>query len=137
MTQTYFSSPTNEPLPQELQVFRDNTWTLTVVNRQVEDGAAFDLTDGWHGWFVMKARDTHSDSNILIEKRTDVAGEGEIVVPATAGTVRFFFERADTRDLKSGVYFWDSGIFRGTEKITTSKGQLELKQPVLLGDVPA
>ncbi|KKL70605.1 hypothetical protein LCGC14_2103220, partial [marine sediment metagenome] len=60
-----------------------------------------------------------------------------IQLPTSAGLMTFYFERADTVDLKAGTYFWDFGIFRASEKITCGKGQLELKQPILLGDVPA
>jgi len=125
-----------EPLPQEIQVFRDNNWTFIALVSQEIDGTPLDLSS-WEGWFALKDRDTYSDSQILIFKRTDVPAEGEILTPASNGEMKFYFLRADTADLKEGVYFWDFGVFRGTEKITAAKGQLELKQPILLGDVPA
>ncbi len=131
MTQTF-----TDPLPQEIEAFRDNDWSFEAAVTQAEDGSAVDLSS-WNGWFAMKDRDTYSDDQILIFKRTDVAGEGEIQLPTAAGLMTFYFFRADTKDLKAGTYFWDFGIFRGDEKITCGRGQLELKQPILHGDIPA
>jgi hypothetical protein len=137
MTQVFSAaSPTVDPLPQEIKIFRDNNWSFIAIVYSALTGTEFDFTPGWEGWFALKDRDTYSDANILIFKRTDVAGEGDVLTPATAGRMQFFFEREDTRDLKEGVYFWDFGVFRGDEKMTAAKGQLELKQPILLGDIP-
>ncbi|KKL21190.1 hypothetical protein LCGC14_2447950, partial [marine sediment metagenome] len=72
MTQTFI-----DPLPQEISAFRDNDWSFEAAVTQAEDGSAVDLS-AWNGWFALKDRDTYSDSQILIFKRTDVAGEGEI-----------------------------------------------------------
>lgn len=135
MTQVYTASPHAEPLPQEVQVFRDNNWSITCTVHSAVDGTLYDLAT-WEGWFAIKDRDTYSDAQILVLKKTTVPAEGEILTPTTDGEMMFYFVRADTKDLKAGTYFWDFGIFRGTEKVTAGKGQLELRQPILLGDVP-
>ena len=135
MTQVWSSSsPHSEPLPQEIQIFRGNTWSFTAEVRSASSGEIVDLT-GYTGWFAVKARDSYSDTNILIWKRTDVAGEGSIVAPTT-GRMLFTMLAADTSALAPGVYFWDFGIFDVDEKITCARGQLELKLGVLHG-VPA
>lgn len=130
MTQTFSA----QVLPQELTVFRDNNCTFDTEVKNGSTGELKDLT-AYEGWFAVKDRDTHSDSKILIIKRTTVAEEGE-KLPAT-GMMRFYLTRANTVALKAGIYFWDFGIYNDDEKITCAKGQLELKQPILLGDVPA
>jgi hypothetical protein len=128
-------SPNSEPLPQEIRVFRDNNFTFTCEVRHHTTGETMDLM-GWEAWFAVKGRDRYKDSEILIFKRTSDISEGKILFPTSEGRCEFYLQRADTRDLKEGVYFWDFGIFRvgDQQKITTAKGHLELLQPVLAGD---
>jgi len=137
MTQAFASSRV-APLPQDVLAFRDNNWSL-VATVYEEDATGspslFDLT-GYTGWLAVKERDTHADSEIVIMKRTDDPVEGSIATP-TNGEMTFLVVRADTVDLKAGVYLFDFGIFVGTTKRTVGRGQLTLQQPVLLGDVPA
>jgi len=124
-----------DPMPQDIQIFRDNDLSFLVEIKNAEDGELKDLTS-WEGWFAVKDRDTFADSQILIIKRTTVLAEGEKVA-GSVGVIQFHILRTDTADLKAGIYFWDAGIWADSIKHTVAKGQLELKQPILLGDVPA
>jgi len=114
---------------QSLSLFagNDKTYVCYVKDRCL---SAIDLT-GAIG--VLTAKMSKDDSVAVFQKRTDVAGEGEIGA-ANKGEMYFYLVPADTSTLETGrQYVFDIKVQVGSGKVyTVAEGTILLKQPVNL-----
>jgi hypothetical protein len=101
---------THNPNEVEVVASEDQTFRLTVTD---EVGAAEDLT-GRTLRFTVREKGAHVDPTALISKTSAVAGEIDIVPPASNGLADVTLVPGDTSSLRPKDYLYDVWLIEGT-----------------------